>query len=73
MCNATTNGDRQNSCELLFQPKNLRMGNFNLNVNPQTAAYDSAKICITNVFVVQVFILQEYSFNDSVSITCDNI
>lgn len=40
MCNATTNGDRQNSCELSFQPKTLRTGNFNLNINSQTAAYD---------------------------------
>jgi len=44
MCNATTSGDRQNSCELSFQPKTLRMGNFNLNVNPQTAAYGFVKI-----------------------------
>lgn len=39
MCNAFTSGDRQNSCELLFQPKTLRMGNNNLNVNSNTAAY----------------------------------
>jgi len=39
MCNAITNGDRQNSCELTFQPKTLKLGNFNLNVNSQTAAY----------------------------------
>lgn len=39
MCNAITNGDRQNSSELSFQPKTLRMGNFNLNINPQSAAY----------------------------------
>lgn len=44
MCNATTNGDRQNSCELTFQPKTLKMGNFNLNVNSQTAAYDYKNI-----------------------------
>lgn len=40
MCNAITNGDYQNSCELSFQPKSLRMGNFNLNINSHTAAYD---------------------------------
>jgi len=44
MCNATTNGDRQNSCELTFQPKTIKMGNFNLNVNSQTAAYDFKNI-----------------------------
>lgn len=44
MCNGTTNGDRQNSCELTFQPKTLKMGNFNLNVNSQTAAYDYKNI-----------------------------
>jgi len=40
MCNAFTSGDYQNSCELSFQPKSLKMGNFNLNINSQTAAYD---------------------------------
>jgi RNA 3'-terminal phosphate cyclase len=39
MCRANTNGDQLNSCELSFYPKTLRMGNFNLNVNSQTAAY----------------------------------
>lgn len=50
MCNAITNGDRQNSCELLFQPKNLKMGNFFLNINPQTAAYVYAQKVITKIF-----------------------
>lgn len=50
MCNAITNGDRQNSCELSFQPKNLKMGNFHLNINSQTAAYVCAQNVITNRF-----------------------
>lgn len=39
MCNAITSGEQQNSCELSFEPKTLRMGNFNLNVDPHSAAY----------------------------------
>lgn len=50
MCNAVTNGDRQNSCELLFQPKSLKMGNFHLNINPQTAAYVYVQNVLTTIF-----------------------
>ncbi|KAL4149986.1 hypothetical protein QTP88_003837 [Uroleucon formosanum] len=53
MCNAITNGDRQNSCELSFQPKTLKLGNFNLNVNSQTAA--SIPLMIQSALPVAIF------------------
>ncbi|XP_060880160.1 RNA 3'-terminal phosphate cyclase [Metopolophium dirhodum] len=53
MCNAITNGDRQNSCELTFQPKTLKLGNFNLNVNSQTAA--SIPLMIQSALPVAIF------------------
>ncbi|XP_050428789.1 RNA 3'-terminal phosphate cyclase [Adelges cooleyi] len=53
MCNATVTGDKQNSCELIFNPKTLKMGNFNLNINPQTAA--SIPLMIQSVLPVAIF------------------
>lgn len=38
MCKAITSGDHQSSSELSFKPQSLKVGNFNINVNPKTAA-----------------------------------
>lgn len=55
MCHANTNGDRLNSCELSFQPKTIKMGKFNLNVNTQTAAYDFIR-SKNSKFAIKLFI-----------------